>query len=75
MYYGGGWNLDLEESYLLKYNEYEAEIFTKCIAKVSIRLVKLSSSKPSPILHHSKISRITKFSLLGFPLAAIAAVF
>ena len=27
---GRGWNPDLEESYLPKYSEYEAEIVTKC---------------------------------------------
>ena len=65
-YSGGGLNPDLEEPYLLKYSESEAEIFTHCTERISLRPVKISASDPSPISSCSESSRMTKFDLLGF---------
>ena len=57
----------MEEPYLLKYSESEAETFTQGTTKISLRPVKVSASEPSPISLYSESSRMTTFSLLGFP--------
>ena len=56
----------MEEPYLLKYSESEAETFTNGTTTISLRPVKVSDSEPSPILRYSESARMTKFGLLGF---------
>ena len=50
----------------MKYREYGAETFTQDTSIISLRLVKVSSSDPSPISRYSESSKMTKFNLLGF---------
>ena len=45
----GGWNPNLEESYLPKYSEYEAETFTKGTSGIYLHPVNVSALDPSPI--------------------------
>ena len=56
----------MEEPYLLKDSESEAETFTQGTARISLWLVKFLASDPSPIFIYSESSRIIKFSLPGF---------
>ena len=56
----------MEEPYLLKYSEYEAETFTQGTTRISLWPVKVFASEPFPISHYSESSRMTKFSILGF---------
>ena len=64
--YGRGWNPELEESYLLNYNEYEAETFTQGTSRIYIQPVKVLAHEDSPILRYGESPKITSFSLLGF---------
>ena len=66
MYSGGRWNPDLEEPYLLKYSEFEPEMFRQCTTQIFLRLVNISDFDTSPVSYYSESARITKFSLLGF---------
>ena len=63
---GRGWNPDLEESYLPKYSESEAETFTKGTSGIYIRPVKVLAHDPSPISRYSECTKTTSFSFLGF---------
>ena len=56
----------MEEPYLLKYKEYEAENFTQGTVRIYLRPVKVFAFDPSPISRYNKSTRMTKFSLLGF---------
>ena len=51
---------------MLKYSEYEDEIFTQCTELISLRSVKILASNPYPISCYSESDRITKYNLLGF---------
>ena len=56
----------MKESYLLKYSESKAEIFTQGIARFHLWLVKVSAPEPSPITSYSESPKMTRFFLLGF---------
>ena len=64
--YGGGWNPGLEESYLLKYNNFEAEIHTKGTKIFHIQLVQVLALDTSPKSIYSEKSKATRFFLLRF---------
>ena len=66
MNHGRGWNPDLEESYLPKYSESEAETFTPCTSGIYLRPVKVLDPEPSQISRYSECTKMTSFSLLGF---------
>jgi len=66
MHPGRGWNLDLEESYLPKYSEYEAKTFTEGTLGIYLEPVKFSDREPSPISIYRKCTKTTCFSILGF---------
>ena len=63
---GRGWIHDLEELYLPKYSEYEAEMFTQCSAQNFIWPVKSLDFEISPISRYSQCTKTTSFSMLGF---------
>ena len=63
---GRGWNLDLEESYLLEYNESEAETFTDGSLGIYLWPVKVSAPDTYPILRYSECTKTISFSILGF---------
>ena len=56
----------MEEPYLLKYREYEAENLTKGTKIISLESIKVLAFDPSPISHDNESSRMTKFNLIGF---------
>ena len=62
----GGWNPNLEESYLLKYREYEGENSTKCTEIFHLHPIQVSIPNPSPISSYSKSPNMTIFCLIGF---------
>ena len=51
---GRGCNPNLEESYLLEYNDSEAETFTQCTLGIYLQPMKVSAPEPSPISRYSK---------------------
>ena len=63
---GRGWNPELEESYLPKYSESEAETFTQCTSGIYLHIVKVLAHDPSPISRYSESTKTTSFSILGF---------
>ena len=63
---GRGWNLDLEEYYLLEYSESEVEIFTKGTLGFYLHLIKISTHETSSIPRYSECTKTTIFSILGF---------
>ena len=56
----------MEESDLLDYSEFEAEMFTQGTSGFHLRPVKVLALKPSPISRYSESPNMTSFSLLGF---------
>ena len=63
---GRGWNADLEESYLLECNEFEAETFTQSTSGIFLWHVKFSALEPSPISRYRECTKTTSLSILGF---------
>ena len=63
---GRGWNHDLEESYLPKYREYEAKIFTQGTLGLYLRPMKIWAPNTSSILRYSECTKTTNFSIFGF---------
>ena len=72
----------MEEPYILKYSESEAETFTQGTTRIPLWPINILTSEPSPISRYGVSAKMTKFSLLRFsgmkayiPLASIVAVF
>ena len=63
---GRGWNHDLEESYIPKYNEFDAEMFTYGTLEFYLRFVKILALGPSSISRYCIFTKTTSFSILGF---------
>ena len=56
---GIGWNPDLEESYLPKYRESEAEIFAQGTSGFYLHPVKMLAPNPSSISRYSECTKTT----------------
>ena len=56
-----GWNLDLEESYLLEYSESEDETWKLCTSGIYLLLVNVLASGPSLILRYRKYTKPYQF--------------
>ena len=61
-----GWNLDMEESYLLEYSKSEAETWTQCRSRIYLRPVKVSASDTSSLPRYSECTKTRCFSILWF---------
>ena len=62
----GGWNPDLEETYLPQYSEFEAEMFTHGTSGFYLQPMKMSIPDTSSIPRYRECTKTTCFSILGF---------